>query len=82
MGFGNSATTDTNEAYKAAQEDTVINLGTAFAANSTAFKNLSEANHQMSENFASNVNNLQNQVLHLTEMMQNMSANYAQPTQN
>ena len=59
MGFGNSVTTDTNKADKAAYEDTVSNFGTTFAYNSTVFQNISEANHQMSENVASNINNLQ-----------------------
>ena len=79
MAFRNSATTNTNEVDKAAYEDTVNNFGTAFAANLTAFQNLSEVNHQMSENLASKINNLQNQVFHVTAMMQNMSANYTQP---
>ena len=48
MGFGNSATANTTEADETAYEDIVKKFGTTSADNSTAFQNLSEANHQMS----------------------------------
>ena len=67
MGFGNSTTND-NTAEDTAYEENVNNFGTTFAVNSTVFQNVSEANHQMSKNVAGNINNLQNQVYHLTTM--------------
>ena len=71
MGYGNKATVE-NEG-DTAYEDTVRDFGTAFAANSTAFQNLSEANQQMGENVADDLSDLKNQVFHLTAMMQNMA---------
>ena len=71
MGYGNKATVENED--DTAYEETVRDFGTAFAANSTAFQNLSEANQQMGENVADNLTDLQNQVFHLTAMMQNMA---------
>ena len=78
MGYVNSATVEDNTTY----EETVQNFGTAFLTNSFAFKNLLQANQQMDKNVADNLSELQNQVYHLTAMMQNMSTNtqFRQPS--
>ena len=50
--------------------DTVANFGTAFAANSTAFSNLTETNRDM----ATSIDNFQAQLNSLTTQLQNIAA--------
>ena len=74
LGYGGNATDlpvpDDNGIY----ESTVNNFGTAFAANSAAFEQLTESNKTLGSEVAANVSGLQAQINALTTMMQNMAA--------
>ena len=78
MGYGNSAQQAAEQERHANDEATyeasVHNFGTAFAANSKAFANLSEANQEMGTNMAANVQNIQAQINDLTNLMHSMNA--------
>ena len=66
LGYGNAATKTDAEMYS----DTVANFGMAFAANSTAFSNLTEKNRDM----AASIDNFQAQLNSLTSQLQNPAA--------
>ena len=74
MGYTASADGSKELEETAAYDATVENFGTAFAANSTAFSNLTEANQTLGTNVSASVQDLQQQVQNLTQLLHNMAA--------
>ena len=58
-------------------DETVFNFGTAFAANSSAFSQLTEANQTMGTDISQNITALQKQINDMSTLMHNMSVQHA-----
>ena len=83
MGYSSNAKEDVTS-YEAIAKK----FGTAFAANSNAFAQLTESNQHLGQNVAANVVDLQSQIHNLTQLVHSMAAaatrqppNYNPPSQ-
>ena len=77
LGYGANTQPTKQGCDDATFDETVSNFGTAFAANSSAFSQLTKANQTMGTDISQNITALQKQINDMSMLMHNMSVQHA-----